>query len=163
VGGCAARASATHFHRALAGHPIVPEALRCPAADGSANGDNGVGLCQPPVAWHLQGWCGALVDWGVNALLASNFDEAAPVLHAAWSFVQDHAHSSATAPSSGCQHCMAAAAAAAESGQAKAGEPCWLVGYLRNLCTQAVLAKEEEEAQFVLEGFQDPRLGVREL
>jgi hypothetical protein len=31
---------------------------------------------------------------------------------------------------------------------------CWLCGYLRNLCTQAHLAKEDEEGQFVLEGFQ---------
>ena len=116
--------------------------------------------------WLVEGWWTALFEWGRNAFLCGDFDEASRVLLAAWSFVQDQAHcgyagpTEAGGPLSGqsvCQHCAMVAEAAAESVADRGGEhSCWLCGYLRNVCTQAHLAKEDEEGQFVLEGFQRP-------
>ena len=94
-----------------------------------------------------------MFEWGRNAFLAGDFDEACRVLLAAWSFVQDQAHSGAAGASTNhCQHC-AVAAAQRESGggkQPEHAEDCWITNYLRNLCTQAHLAKEDEEAAFLL-------------
>ena len=105
----------------------------------------------------VEGWIAAVIEWGLNAFLVADFDDAARVLHAAWSFVQDRAHASAMASSKGCWHCAVAHSqpvAVLDGDTGAERNPCWLVGYLRNLCAQAVLAKEEQEGQFVLEGFQ---------
>eukprot|EP01043_Picozoa_sp_COSAG02_P076387 COSAG02_NODE_16198_length_1105_cov_1.327038_2_plen_68_part_01 len=46
-----------------------------------------------PSPWLVEGWWTALFEWGRNAFLCGDFDEASRVLLAAWSFVQDQAHS----------------------------------------------------------------------
>jgi hypothetical protein len=162
-------------------------------------------LLGSPSPWLIEGWWTALFEWGRNAFLCADFDEASRVLLAAWSFVQDQAHpsdandgkvaappaataavvSSSSSPSSlssplSCQHCALVAGAGAGAGADQFADrgsdigdasgsanpaannvkehSCWLCGYLRNLCTQAHLAKEDEEGQFVLEGFQQPSI-----
>lgn len=127
-----------------------------------------------PSPWLVEGWWTALFEWGRNAFLCGDFEEASRVLLAAWSFVQDQAHSGSVGPDalagspsgrSLCQHCAVVAAdldaidsvanAVVKSSEERSSvDNCWLCGYLRNLCTQAHLAKEDEEGQFVLEGFQ---------
>ena len=133
-------------------------------------GADAVGAASP---WLVEGWWTALFEWGRNAFLCGDFEEASRVLLAAWSFVQDQAHPVSVGPgaqagsSSGrslCQHCAMVAADldaidsvanGVKSSEERSGvDNCWLCGYLRNLCTQAHLAKEDEEGQFVLEGFQ---------
>ncbi len=140
----------------------------------------GADVVASPSPWLVEGWWTALFEWGQNAFLCGDFDEASRVLLAAWSFVQDQAHSGFVGPDttagslpprpSVCQHCAMVAALDATdsvaSGLDRDGvkspeetskeEDCWLCGYLRNICTQAHLAKEDEEGQFVLEGFQRP-------
>lgn len=116
-----------------------------------------VAQCDKVACVTVEGWSAALVEWGLNAFLAADFDGAAQVLHATWSFVQDRAHASATAASRGCRHCVRTRVQQVlmpDGDGVAEGSACWLVGYLRNLCAQAVLAKEQQEGQFVLEGFQ---------
>ena len=109
--------------------------------------------CQGVPRWLVEGWWTAVFEWGRNAFLAADFDGASRALLAAWSFVQDQAHSVAAGSyAHHCQHCAVAAAqrAAGGGGTQERAEDCWVTHYLRNLCTQAHLAKEDEEAAFLL-------------
>ena len=86
---------------------------------------------------HIEGWHAALVEAGRNAFLCADFEGASRLLLAALSFVVDQAH-----PAKACTHCAE-------------GEGCWVAGYYRNMVAQATLATQDEEANFVLEGYQD--------